>query len=149
MARNKKIPDHRSSRDEAASGDFSWLLKAPSVEGAEQRSVGGLITRFDIPENRKNYEVFIKTWLKELNQGALVLRVKLIDEYNRTVVEISLGRINQLEPGWTEHRFQGSLYIVPRHENVKSIALYAELDSQSQDKVRGKAYLDDLKIIFH
>ena len=145
------------SRDEAVSGAFSLLLAGPSVHGTENRSVGGLITRFDIPEGRKNYEVFIKTWLKELNQGALVLRVKLIDEYKRnahirggrTVLETRLGQINHLEHGWTEHRFQGSLYIAPRHENVKSIALYAELDSQSQDKVRGQAYLDDLKIVFH
>ena len=72
-----------------------------------------------------------------------------MDDLKRTIMGQTLGQINQLEPGWTEHRYTGSLRIVTRHKDVKSIALYAELDSQSLDPVRGKAYLDDLKIVFH
>jgi len=137
------------TRGEASSGNYSLMLKTLSADGSTQRIVGGEIARFDIPQNRHNVLFFyVKTWLKELDMGALVLQEVIYDKYGRIIDQIPLGQIHELEQGWTSHRFGGHGGAHPMNYHfAKSVGLYVALESQMSVPVKGTAYLDDVEIL--
>ena len=134
--------------DEASSGDYSLLLKASPEDESSPRIVGGEIARTDFPQDvQMYYKISLNTWLSELDSGALVLREQFFDKHGDVIMEVPLDHISRLEQGWTEHRYQRNIFRFELFESARALALYAALDSQTVEPVKGTAYLDDVEIL--
>ncbi len=137
------------SRDEASSGDHSLALHAPMADGDTLKIVGGDIARVELPGKGVHYSISIKTWLRQLNSGALVLHEQFLDKDGNVIMELPLGEVNKPEPGWTQHQFKGNTFRLGLVHSAAFMGLKVALDSQTVDPVEGIAYLDDIEILFH
>ena len=112
--------------DEASSGDASLLLKAPPARGKASRMIGGDIVRAEVPPDRAGYRLSLKTWLKELEYGRVMLRASWLDKDGKKLTSIALEDMTETEAGWTVHEYAGLFETVG--EDVSTIQVYAALD---------------------
>jgi len=101
----KPSPMNRSylfkrTHEEAASGHFSLRLESPLADGKAHQIIGGDIVRMRIHPDKMGFRLSMNSWLKKIQNGQLILRVRILDKDENRLRTIVLENVYHADENW-------------------------------------------------
>ncbi len=139
----------RRSQDASSSGVYSMALRAPVSKDPVRRFIGGPLVKVWLPEPGKmnTYTVSLRTWIRELPRGRLMLRAIFQDNKTGAKKTIALDDLEEVEEGWSNHTFERSLEMDARGANFMDLSVLID-SGENAVNAEGLVFIDDINVSF-